>query len=880
MCIYRQDGGDASAPAPISAGGGVPPDLPLFLDAAFDPDDVVLVRLVETWTDPDGRKRSKLHSTHRYTAAALARPGVWEVLDRHARAYRCNVFFGVCPRYSADEGFDLACQVRVVRSLWGDIDDAKPDEVRERCRRAGVPDPSIGVSTGRGAQVYWLLDRPFLIDDAPEPDPIHASGDGRGHVRLCGDREEPADPQALISPKGHHVQGLVAGIAAAVGGDHTHDLARLLRLPGTLNRKEQRTGREPRPCVLAWCDPDRRHPIDAFAPWKADLARPQARHKAGATPIAACGTPYPPTRSWDEMTPAQLARFDQLHAASADAPVGSRSEADFALACHCVRAGLDPEEVFPRVEGAGKFAEAGWAYFARTWDRAAAVVAREDDGIRDLVALPSPFKRNAAPAAERPAAECEPAVVSARDPYRAATDFVGREWADPAGRQLLRFHRQAYWRYDGRRWREADIEQVRGRLWRWLRTGCVERSGDRMDAAFRPTKAVVDGVENALRGLCLLPADAARPPCWLDGRAGPDPGGLVAFANGLLDLGTMALLGHTPDWFSTTCLPRDHDPAAGCPEWLRFLDDVSGGDADWIDRLGEWFGYNLTTDNSQQMAAFFVGPRRSGKSTTANVLAEVVGRDNVAATSFADLGSSFGLEDLVGMSAAVLPDAHLGRDADAVRVLERLKSITGNDPVRINPKGRKAFTEVLYCRFTLATNVLPRLPDASAAMRPRLLAFPFDRTFAGREDRGLTRRLLGELPGITNWALAGLCRLRERGRLTGPAAGERVLGQFERLSSPVQGFLDDCCVVEADASVPADDLRVAWAGWCEDNGVYLGSEEQFGVNLRSVAPGAEKTRPWVTLPDGRKVRRYVYGGIGLTEEAAAAVKARRVRHGR
>jgi hypothetical protein len=81
------------------------------------------------------------------------------------------------------------------------------------------------------------------------------------------------------------------------------------------------------------------------------------------------------------------------------------------------------------------------------------------------------------------------------------------------------------------------------------------------------------------------------------------------------------------------------------------------------------------------------------------------------------------------------------------------------------------------------------------------------------------------------------------------------------------------------ATVSADDLRSAWSAWSQDNNTYPGSEEQFGVNLRSVAPKAEKSRPWTTLPDGRKVRRYVYEGIGLTDEAAQAVaRARRLRH--
>ena len=58
-----------------------------------------------------------------------------------------------------------------------------------------------------------------------------------------------------LSPKAEHFQDVLAGIAKALGGDHTTDLSRLLRLPGTFNRKDERNGRKPVPAELVECDP-------------------------------------------------------------------------------------------------------------------------------------------------------------------------------------------------------------------------------------------------------------------------------------------------------------------------------------------------------------------------------------------------------------------------------------------------------------------------------------------------------------------------------------------------------------------------------------------------------------------------------------------------
>jgi len=48
-------------------------------------------------------------------------------------------------------------------------------------------------------------------------------------------------------------------MAAKTSGDHIQVLARLLRIPGSLNRKDRRNGDESVPCALVDCDPRRRY---------------------------------------------------------------------------------------------------------------------------------------------------------------------------------------------------------------------------------------------------------------------------------------------------------------------------------------------------------------------------------------------------------------------------------------------------------------------------------------------------------------------------------------------------------------------------------------------------------------------------------------------
>jgi hypothetical protein len=350
-----------------------------FVGALFEPQDIVCVRFIETWTE-DGQKKSQVKLRRWLRAEQVVQPDQWAYLHEQAEALRANQFFGVCPR-AGREHFDLACQVCIVRCLWADLDHCPPEEALGRCEAATMPKPSIVVSSGNGAHLYWLLDQPFLIDDAGPAFPIYKGfteyRTQKGDVKtktvyyLDEAKTQVVDPRKLLSAKAKFIQGIQQGMAQKLGGDHTQDLARILRLPGTLNRKDERNGKQPVPCTLVEINTDRRYAITEFecfhaAPLGMSRGQEPDKQRPGHRSI-----------SLDHLDPDQRETWERLLAECSDSTEPDRSSRDFKLLCHAVECDLDADAVWPLVESISKFEERGQDYFEDTWAKAAESVEQD-----------------------------------------------------------------------------------------------------------------------------------------------------------------------------------------------------------------------------------------------------------------------------------------------------------------------------------------------------------------------------------------------------------------------------------------------------------------------------------------------------------------------
>ncbi|MFN8705097.1 MAG: hypothetical protein ACK50J_00325, partial [Planctomyces sp.] len=216
-----------------------------YLSTLLDPSDHVTLRPIETWTD-GGKKKSRVLFNHILTIPAHAAIGgvlarkATEIASEHA-----NPFVGVCPRQSGAGTFELAWQIQTVRCLWADIDNCTVEDALQRIRDAGLPEPTMIVSTGNGVHIYWML-LEAIVTGAPSfgvfQEWTEINGKNRPIRFIVVDGEKvwldnvaTGKPIHSNHPKltdvAQRVQDTCQGIAAAIGGDHTQDLSRLLRLP-------------------------------------------------------------------------------------------------------------------------------------------------------------------------------------------------------------------------------------------------------------------------------------------------------------------------------------------------------------------------------------------------------------------------------------------------------------------------------------------------------------------------------------------------------------------------------------------------------------------------------------------------------------------------
>jgi len=154
----------------------------------------------------------------------------------------------------------------------------------------------------------------------------------------------------------------------------------------------------------------------------------------------------------------------------------------------------------------------------------------------------------------------------------------------------------------------------------------------------------------------------------------------------------------------------------------------------------------------------------------------------------------------------------------------------------------------------------------------RLLLLVFDQTVAeAQQDLQLAEKIVQqELPGVFNWALAGLRRLHDNPIFTASQVCDQASDRYRVQCNPVATFVAEYCEVGPGASVPKAHMYEAYTGWCRANGHKPLSNARFGIELHRAVPGLQDARPVV---EGSRVT--VYEGISLAGNSAQLFQLRR-----
>jgi putative DNA primase/helicase len=417
--------------------------------------------------------------------------------------------------------------------------------------------------------------------------------------------------------------------------------------------------------------------------------------------------------------------------------------------------------------------------------------------------------------------------------------------------QPLRHWRGDYYGHTGQHYAVVPDASVKSWLYRVTETATYrakDAKGDEVVKPWAPNRVKIASLDEALR-LGVLNHDGEPEQC-------------IALANGVLaNLSGRHLLEHSRERFNLSSLPFAYDPEATAPRWMEFLEEVLPGDLEAHDFLGEWFGYVLSGRTDQQKAASLVGEKRSGKSTIARVLTAMVGKENVSGTDLHSLQGDFGRWSLIGKSLAVLGDVRWNA-RNSGEAVPHLLRIIGEDTVTVARKQKQDWTGRLGVRFMMTSNEAPVFSDRSEAMAARMIHVPFPVSFEGREDFGLEERLMGELPGIFNWALDGLDRLNARGKFTVPKSGQETDADVRRSSNAIGAFVADYCEIEPGVEIELDHLFLKWRAWCEEEGR---TEDRTTRELLS-----KEVRRQFKLPEPRRITRNgkkIRVLVGITSEA-------------
>lgn len=438
---------------------------------------------------------------------------------------------------------------------------------------------------------------------------------------------------------------------------------------------------------------------------------------------------------------------------------------------------------------------------------------------------------------------------------------IAKRWLDTEkmqnGLPTVRCYRSQWVQYIDGHYENCDREEFRGQIYKFLDKKLfpqISAKGEVKLNPYKPTRAKVSDIIDALNDWCTITED---PPIWLKDLGCPEPENLIAFQNGILDVneyvnGKIKFYDPTPAFFSFNILPYDFDENANSELWEQFYKDVFNGDKDKIQLLSQWFGYNCVPDMSYEKLLLCTGRPRSGKGTVLNTLAALLGNKQVVSTSFQTLCTEFGYQPLLGKLAVLLSDAKIPNQREAEAALEKILQITGRDPVGIRRMYLSYIPQVyLKCRFTIAMNDLPNIPDQANALEPKLNILYFENSYVGREDISLKFKLQQEAEQgkLINFALQGLKSLRQSGEFIVPDSSKILLDQLRELTTPITAFIVDCCEFEPpDTPIELgyytiiDQLYDAWVKWCELRGRKPSIKEQFGRWFLAACPSAAPAR--------------------------------------
>ena len=364
-----------------------------------------------------------------------------------------------------------------------------------------------------------------------------------------------------------------------------------------------------------------------------------------------------------------------------------------------------------------------------------------------------------------------------------------------------------------------------GKVWSKISDGMVKNYADSMYGKRFSTAQRVNAVCNLLKSRTICSIAFDRNP-------------VMTFQNGTLEIDTGRFRDFSQSDYCSIIMEYDYDAKATCPTWCDFIRDVTDEDPYREDVLQTLAGYVLFPDCRFQQVFILVGNGGNGKSVYLEIIQKLFGDANVTHVEPTGLAQEFQRIRLKDSLLNVGSD--INSDFSKGEIREWLLKIADGTSVQACYKGMTHVDFIPRCKLVYACNAMPTAEIVNGlSRRLRFIEFPCQyvetpdpkKPKQKQRDVNLLPKLLGEMPGIFNWAYAGYQMLKTVNYFTDTLEQAELMCQFEQTSNPVSVFCEDY-----DASfvgtISRADIYGWYKEWCVETGHKALSREKFVPKLR------------------------------------------------
>lgn len=291
---------------------------------------------------------------------------------------------------------------------------------------------------------------------------------------------------------------------------------------------------------------------------------------------------------------------------------------------------------------------------------------------------------------------------------------------------------------------------------------------------------------------------------------------IIVFEDTCYNFVSGTTLPHSPHHYATAKLPFKYDPEAKSPEWETFLAHCPHPEF-----LQEFAGYCLTPDTRHELALWLYGPPGGGKSTFISALETMLG------TKACILGlneierSSYALSQLPGKTLAISTE----QPSRYIKSPHIINAIISGESLTVERKFINPYKITSHAKVVWAMNELPRVDTGGVGLFRRIIPVFWAALADEERNPAIKEGILTSGAAITNWALTGLLRLRERGKFAVPAQLLADRDTYRSQNDILQLFLDECCEQLPAIEIQSSKIFAAYQAWCFKNNL-----KPFAIN--------------------------------------------------